>query len=108
VLHHSTTHKRFLRTFPDFTRTSQLSSPLDLDRQQHLGLVLIPYERHFFKVLLSAETEATVHVAKCGRDALEHPVLSLSPDYVSANIKELVGGRRSIPFSLPLSHLTPP
>lgn len=48
-LHHSTTHKCCMQTFPDFTRTSWLSSPLDLDRQQHLGLVLIPHKRHFFR-----------------------------------------------------------
>lgn len=51
-----------------------------------------------FKVLLSAETGAIAHVAKCDRDALEHPVPRLSPDYVSVNIKELLSG--SIPFSL--------
>lgn len=34
------------------------------------------------------------------RDALEHPVPRLSPDYVSVNMKELLGGGRSIPFSL--------
>lgn len=51
-------------------------------------------------MLLNAETGAVSCVTKCGRDALERPVPSLSPDYVSVHIKELLGGRGSIPFSL--------
>lgn len=101
-LHHSTTHKHFIQTFPDFSRTSQLSSPLHLDRQQHLGLVSTFCEKHFLRCcwVQRQETEAISRVTEHSRDTLGHPAPTLSPGYVNVNTKELWGRRGSSPLSL--------